>query len=250
MGYADLFERNRGILPEDQQERLRGAHVVMVGCGGVGGTVATILARTGVGRFTLIDPDDYEPSNTNRQIGCFADTMGRNKAQVVGEQIEGINPEARVEAIPGALPLDEIDAYIAGADLVFPAADDYPYSLMVFRRCRALGKPALLVVPAGYWATVTLIQPDGPSVEQLHGVPPMESYEDLQALLTSFEARLGETFYTTMGGWDPAYFVDRVEGDAPMAQLCPAVWTASSLGAMEVVKLLSGSARPVSAPRY
>lgn len=250
MGYADLFERNRGILPEDQQERLRGAHVLMVGCGGVGGTVATILARTGVGRFTLIDPDDYEPSNANRQIGCFADTMGRNKAEVVGELLEGINPEVRVEVIPGALPLDEIDGHVAAADLVFPAADDYPYSLMVFRRCRALGKPALLVVPAGYWATVTLIRPDGPSVEQLHGVPPMESYEDLQALLTSFEARLGETFYTTMGGWDPAYFVDRVEGDAPMAQLCPAVWTASSLGAMEVVKLLSGAARPVSAPRY
>ena len=250
MGYDDLFQRNRGILSAEQQERLRAAHVTMVGCGGVGGTVATILARSGVGRFTLIDPDDYEPSNATRQIGCFTAPLGRNKAEVVGELLAGINPEVQVETIPGKVPLDEIDAYVTASDLVFPAADDYPYSLMVFRRCRSLGRPALLVVPAGYWATVTLILPDGPSVERLHGVPPMEGYEDLQALLTSFEARLGETFYTTMGGWDPAYFVERVEGDAPMAQLCPSVWTASSLGALEVVKHLSGAARPVNTPRY
>ncbi len=250
MGYGDLFERNRGILTDEEQARLRSAHVLIVGCGGVGGTVATILARSGVGRFTLIDPDDYEPSNTNRQIGCFTDTLGRNKAEVVGELIGGINPETRVETIPGRVPLDEIDPYITAADLVFPAADDYPYSLMLFRRCRALGKPALLVVPAGYWATVTLIRPDGPSVERLHGVPPMETYEELQALLASFEGRLGEAFYTSMGGWRPEYFVDRVEGDVPMAQLCPAVWAASSLGALEVLKQLSGSARPVTTPRY
>jgi len=250
MRQGDLFERNRGILTPDQQQALREAHVLIVGAGGVGGTVATILARSGVGRFTLIDPDDYEPSNTNRQIACFADTMDRNKAEVVAEELRRIQPEIEVESVPGVVPLDEIDGRIEAADLVFPAADDYAYSLMVFRRCQALGRPALLVVPAGYWATVSLMLPGGPTVERLHGIPPMPDYDSLQALLASFDSRLAEVFYTTMGGWRDDYFVARVEGDAPMAQLCPAVWTASSLGALEVVKHLSGSARPVTAPRY
>ncbi len=250
MAYADLFERNRGILTPDQQERLRRTCVLVVGCGGVGGTVATILARSGVGQFLLVDPDDYEPSNANRQIGCFDHTMGRNKAEVVAELIRGINPEAQVQAVPDRIPLHEIDGWIEAADLVFPAADDYAYSLTVFRRCQALGRTALLVVPAGYWAVVTLIHPDGPPVERLHGVSPDLDYDRIQELLASFEGRLGEAFYTTMGGWREDYFVDRVEGDAPMSQLCPVVWTASSLGALELVKQITGSARPVATPRY
>jgi hypothetical protein len=250
MAYADLFERNRGVLTPEQQGRLRDACVLIVGCGGVGGTVATILARSGVGQFLLVDPDDYEPSNANRQIGCFDHTLGRNKAEVVGELIRGINPDARVQTVPDRIPLDELDGWVDAADVVFPAADDYAYSLMVFRRCRALRRTALLVVPSGFWSIVTLVHPDGPSVEQLHGVSPELGYDEIRSLLTSFEGRLGETFYTTMGGWRPEYFVDRVEGDAPMAQLCPVVWTASSLGALELVKQITGTARPVATPRY
>jgi len=250
MRYDDLFERNHGILTGDQQKRLRDARVLIVGAGGVGGTVATVLARSGVGRFTLLDPDDYEPTNANRQIACFSDTMGRNKAEVVGEELRRINPGVEVEAVAGVVPLDDIDSWIEAADLVFPAADDYAYSLVVFRRCQALGRPALLVVPAGYWATVSLVLPGGPTVERLHGIPPLPDYESLKQLLVSFDSRLAELFYTTMGGWRDDYFVGRVEADAAMAQLCPVVWTASSLGALEVVKHLTGSARPVTTPRY
>ena len=117
--YEDLFARNYGIFSEARQERLRRASVLIVGCGGIGGTVAIILARSGVGRFVLVDFDRYEPTNMNRQIACFADTLGRNKALVIGEQIEKINPEAVIEIHDRLLDHTRIASLIPGVDIVF-----------------------------------------------------------------------------------------------------------------------------------
>ena len=248
--YAHLFSRNRGVLSRDEQERLRRSRVLIVGCGGVGGTVATILARSGVGGFSLVDPDRYEPTNANRQIACFDHTWGRNKAEVIGETLRAINPLVETRVRETVIPVEEIDEWLRDCDLVFPAADDYAYSITVFRRARALGKPALLVVPAGLWAIVTLFEPGGPTLEHLHGVPPIAEYEALHAQLEKQESRYAAFFYRTLGGFERDYFTDYVENGAPVAQICPAVWLASSLGAYEVTKRLSGVAQPVSAPRY
>ena len=244
-----LFHRNRGVLSPDQQQRLRDTHVLVVGCGGIGGTVATLLARSGVGRFTLIDPDTYEPTNMNRQIGCFTDTLGRNKAEVIGELLTRIDPGIEVQTHDRIVPLEELDPLVQGADLVFPAADDYAYSISVFRKARAGDRPALMIVPAGYWATVAIFEPGGPTVERLHAVPDLPDYEALKALFGEWDSRVATAYYTTLGGWDEGYFVDHVEGTEPVAQIAPAVWTASSLGALEVVKYLTGSAPATVAPR-
>ncbi|MFH1436423.1 MAG: ThiF family adenylyltransferase [Pseudomonadota bacterium] len=250
MNYDDLFDRNYGVLTREQQERLHGSDVLIVGCGGIGGTVAIILARSGVGRFTLVDPDTYEPTNMNRQIGCFKDTLGRNKAEVVREDILRINPEARVEAHGGELPFSEIERLAAPSDLVFPAADDYAYSIMVFRRARKLRKPALMIVPAGLWSIVTIIRPSGPTVEDIHGVPPVGTYRELKEIFETRKYKLATLFYTTLGGWRKEYYRDFIESGLPPAQICPVVWLASSAGALEAVKLLSGKEKPVAAPWY
>jgi tRNA threonylcarbamoyladenosine dehydratase len=244
------FSRNLGVLAPDQQERLARSRVLIVGCGGVGGAVAAALARSGVGAFTLVDFDDFEPTNLNRQITCTGETLGRNKAEVLAEHLISINPDITVDAIPRLVDLADIDPLIEPADLVFPAADDYAYSLMVFRRTRALNKPALMVVPAGLWATVALISPRGPSPEHLHGVPHLAGYEELADLFGTWDSKIARSYYVTLGGWHRDYFVDHVADKVPIAQLCSSVWLASSLGALEVVKQLSGHTRATFAPRY
>jgi hypothetical protein len=244
------FSRNLGVLDSAQQQRLRRSRVLVVGCGGVGGTVAVELARSGVGRFTLVDFDDFEPTNLNRQIACTRDTLGRNKAEALAEHLRAIDDRIEVEAIPRRVDLADLDEHVEACDLVFPAADDYAYSLMVFRRARALDRPALMVVPAGLWATVALISPRSPSPEALHGVPQLAGYEELADLFRTWDSRIANHYYVTLGGWRRDYFVDHVEGRVPIAQICPAVWLASSLGALEVVKLLSGHSWPTFAPRY
>ena len=248
--YRDLFSRNYGIFTEAQQEKLRHARILIVGCGGIGGTVAIILARSGVSHFVLVEFDAYDPTNMNRQIACFNETIGRNKAEVIGEQILKINPEATVEIHKSFLSHNEIASLIPDADIVFPAADDFAFSILVFRDARRLGKTALLVVPSGTWANVCLISPSGPSVEKIEGVPKLETYEELKRMFQTRKYKLGTYDYPIRADWRIDYYRGFIEDDLPPTQLCPSVWICSSLGAMEVVKHLTGRWKPVVAPRY
>ncbi len=248
--YRDLFARNYGIFSEVEQEKLRRAKILIVGCGGIGGTVAIILARSGVGRFVLVDFDQYEPTNMNRQIVCFADTIGRNKAEVIGEQILKINPEAEVEIHDRLLNHAEIAVLITGVDIVFPAADDFAFSILIFRDAQRLGKMALLAVPSGTWANVCLISPHGPPVEDLEGVPKLKTYEELRCMFQTRKYKFGTYDYPLRADWRIDYYRGFIEDDLPPAQLCPSVWLCSSLAAVEVIKHLTGRWKPVVAPRY
>lgn len=248
--YSELFLRNRGILTDVQQDRLKRSRVLVVGCGGIGATVAVILARSGVGGFELVDYDSYEASNMNRQITCNTETLGRKKADVLRGEILKINPEAGVRSHPRLLSNQKVAALAKNCDLVFPAADDFAFSLMVFRDAARLGKTALFVVPSGTWANVSLIRPQGPSVEDIQGLPKLDSYEKYRELFEARRYRFGNLFYVQAAGWRKDYFRAFMDEDAPVAQLCPWVWTAASLGAAESVKHLSGMGRPVYSPRY
>lgn len=248
--YRDLFARNYGIFTEAEQERFRRACVLIVGCGGIGATVAVMLARSGVGRFILVEFDNYSTTNMNRQICCFTDTLGRNKAEVVSEHIRRINPEAEVEVHSRYLNHAELAQLIPRADLVFPAADDFAFSLMVFRDTQRLGKPALFVVPAGTWANVSIIYPDSPPVEAINGVPRLPTYEALQEMFAVRRYKFGTYFYVPLADWRIDYYRDFIEEGLPPTQICPAVWLCSALGALEILKVLSGKWRPVASPRY
>lgn len=248
--YEELFARNYGVFAAAEQERLRRASVLIVGCGGIGGTVALILARSGVGRFILVDFDVYSDSNMNRQIACYDDTLGRNKAEVLAEHIRRINPEAVVETHPRLLNHAEIAEIIPAVDIVFPAADDMAFSICVFRDCQRLGKPALFVVPSGTWANVAIIRPDGPDVEAVNGVPRLPTYAALKEMFAVRRYKFGTFFYVPHADWRIEYYRDFIERDRPPTQLCPVVWLCSSLGALEVLKVLSGKWAPVATPRY
>ena len=248
--YEELFARNYGVLSEQEQERLRKASILIVGCGGIGGTVALILARSGIEKFILVEFDAYDTTNMNRQISCFTDTLGRNKAEVIGEDIRRINPNAEVEIYPRLLNHAEIAQLIKKVDVVFPAADDFAFSILVFREAKRQGKPALFVVPSGTWANVSIIMPDGPSIEKVEGIPPLETYEQLKEMFRTRKYKLGTYFYTFLASWRIDYYRGFLDDDLPPTQLCPVVWICSSIGAFEVVKLISCKWKPVAAPRF
>ncbi len=116
------FSRTRLLLGDTAMTRLREARVAVFGIGGVGGYVCEALARSGVGALDLIDHDQVALTNLNRQIIATADTVGRDKVDVMRERILSINPEARVRVwktfvLPeniGEFPFGEYD-YAADA---------------------------------------------------------------------------------------------------------------------------------------
>ena len=79
-------------------DKLRAAHVCVVGIGGVGAWAAEALARSGVGALTLVDLDEVCATNINRQLHALTETVGRAKVEVMAERIRAINPDCRVMA--------------------------------------------------------------------------------------------------------------------------------------------------------
>jgi tRNA A37 threonylcarbamoyladenosine dehydratase len=105
---------------------IRRAHVAVIGIGGVGSWAAEALARSGVGRITLVDLDHIAESNINRQIHALDSTVGQAKVQAMRERILQINPRCAVSEVeefvepanwPGLLPTD-VDAVIDACDQV------------------------------------------------------------------------------------------------------------------------------------
>lgn len=96
---SDFYSRTRLLLQDDGLSRLRNAHVLVVGLGGVGGYAAEQLCRAGVGRLTLVDGDVVAPSNLNRQLIALRSSVGQPKAKLFKERFLDINPDCQVSAL-------------------------------------------------------------------------------------------------------------------------------------------------------
>ena len=94
------MSRTQLLLGDEQVEKLINKHVLVVGLGGVGGICAEMIARSGVGKMTIVDADTVDLSNTNRQIPALHSTAGKLKAEVMAERLKDINPELQLTVLP------------------------------------------------------------------------------------------------------------------------------------------------------
>lgn len=250
--YKLLFERNYGIFSEEEQERLRKAKILIIGSGGIGGVVAILLARSGFERITIYEFDTYSTSNINRQICCFEDTIGKNKAQVVKESIKQINPVAEVNVIDRPLMPEEIHSVIQQSDwdVIMPAADHWPLSVTMLDACVDHKVPAIMSYPAGALGRVCSFMPGGVYASECLTMPYKATYEELKVFMENPENRSVLHYYRKDGGWTKEWFDGFCEGKLPHPQIGPIVWITASLAAMEIIKIVSGRWKPVAAPYF
>lgn len=125
----DWKQRTRLLLGEEKSERLRQAHVLVVGVGGVGAYAAEMLCRAGVGRLTLVDADTVQPTNINRQLPALHSTLGQPKVEVLAARFRDINSEVELtvlpvflkdENIPQLLDADRYDFVVDAIDTLAP----------------------------------------------------------------------------------------------------------------------------------
>ena len=109
--YRSRFEGLGRVFGDDALDLLQRAHFCVVGVGGVGSWAAEACARSGIGRITLIDHDDIQPSNTNRQLHTLSDTVGRSKVEVLRERILAINPDCDCRAVDDLVTRGSIDKF-------------------------------------------------------------------------------------------------------------------------------------------
>jgi hypothetical protein len=120
--YAQLTARNRGLVSDEEQRRLRHTTILVAGCGSIGGAVVEPLVRLGAERLVLVEPDVYELHNLNRQQARLAD-VGRNKAQVLADRIGEVNPYADVRVDARGVTADNAADLVAGTGLIIDGVD-------------------------------------------------------------------------------------------------------------------------------
>ncbi|MEH6386899.1 tRNA cyclic N6-threonylcarbamoyladenosine(37) synthase TcdA [Pseudomonas profundi] len=139
-GIARLYG-NEGLA------RLRDSHVAIVGIGGVGSWAAEALARTGIGRITLIDLDEVCQTNTNRQLPALEGQIGRPKVDVMAERLRAINPDCQVSAIMDFVTESTLPQYITDElDAVADCIDSVNSKVALIAWCRRRRIP---IVTAG-----------------------------------------------------------------------------------------------------
>ncbi|MDB5959838.1 MAG: thiF family protein [Massilia sp.] len=131
--------------------RFSSAHVCVIGVGGVGSWIVEALARSAVGKLTLIDLDNVAESNINRQVQALSNTVGQAKIDALAERIHQINPECEVTRIEDFIGADNLDEMLGnkGFDYVIDAIDSAKAKAAVIAYCRDHQLPLLIIGGAG-----------------------------------------------------------------------------------------------------
>lgn len=131
--------------------RFRTAHICVIGVGGVGSWVVEALARSAIGRITMIDLDNLAESNINRQIHALTDTLGKAKVTALAERIAQINPYCVVTEIEDFLTADNLDDMIGSRnyDYIIDAIDNVPAKTALIAYCRQHGLKLVTIGSAG-----------------------------------------------------------------------------------------------------
>ena len=147
---SELFVRLAAMLGEEAMTRLSRAHIAVFGLGGVGGACAEALARSGVGKLTLVDSDSVSESNRNRQAIAFSSTVGMAKTDAASALLREINPAIGLctrQVFFNAETADTFD--FSEYDYVVDCIDTVTAKLLLIERCRAVGTPIVCCMGTG-----------------------------------------------------------------------------------------------------
>ena len=155
------------------QAKLLDARVLLVGAGGLGAPAALYLAAAGVGHLRIIDFDAVESSNLQRQVIHTTDRVGMPKVESAAVQIRALNPDVQVEAIDGALDVDNVASLLEGVDVVIDGTDTFEARYALNDAAVRLGVPVVHAGVFRFEGQLTVLAPGrGPCYRCLHPTPP------------------------------------------------------------------------------
>lgn len=213
MDDTQLLRYSRHILLNELgvegQERLLASHALVIGAGGLGSPVGLYLGSAGVGRITVVDHDEVDATNLQRQIAHNLARVGHPKAESIREAITAINPDPVITAIRQRADEALLDQLLPSADVVIDCTDNFTTRHLINRLCFRHAKP--LVSGAA-------IRMDG----QLSVYDPRDAASPCYACVFPPETAVEETRCATMGVF------------------APLVGIVGTMQAAEALKILSG----------
>ncbi len=246
MNYSEMFDRNIGVLTQDEQIKIRNKKVAIIGCGGMGGISAQIIARTGIGGVAVADPDKFEVVNINNQYTAFKSTIGKNKATVLGDFLRDINPEMDVVTFEEGLNESNVKEIIDSSDIIFDCVDfnELYYSYILNEAARKSKKYVLAPQAIGYGCSVLVFDPNGMTLNDYLGLRDGMSREEVNSVIIPPEK------------WAPIelpYIENEiiekvVTKKIPIPNIALAQTLAASMMSAEAIFILLGKRKPVVVP--
>lgn len=132
------FSRNELAIGKEGLDLLKNTTVAVLGIGGVGSFAAEALVRSGVGRLVLVDKDDVDITNVNRQIHALLSTVGQQKVELMRDRVKEINPDCEVIALKMFYTEETYEQFFSyGLDYVIDASDTVMYKIHIMKECLA-----------------------------------------------------------------------------------------------------------------
>jgi len=187
--YWEMTQRNRGLISIAEQETISKTIVCQAGVGGNADVLLT-LAQMGFQRFRIADPDTYDLSNLNRQLGGTFHTIGQKKVDVVATELKRMNPNTIVQVFPEGVTEENVGEFLHGAHIVIDGMDNLIIKKHLFDEARRNGQPVFSSPVIGWTACLAVFDPiRSPTFEDFFGQLP--STEDERE---KFGVRFGSMF--------------------------------------------------------
>jgi len=242
--YERAFVRNLGLVSPDEQQKLRATRVAIVGQGGVGGIHLVTLARLGIGKFTIADPDTFEVANFNRQYGATVSTIGQSKVKVMEKILHDINPEAELRMIE-SVTADNAAQFLDGADIFIDGIDAFEIDMrrLLFHEAARRGIYAVTAGPIGFSTAWLTFDPKGMSFDRYFDLSDgMDKAQKFAAFLA------GLVPVATHRGYMDISYVNMKQHVGPSASL--ACQLSAGVAAAEAIKIILNRGPIESAPHF
>lgn len=133
----EIYQRTELVIGKDNLEKIKRAKICICGIGGVGSYVLEALARIGVGNIVIIDNDNVDITNINRQLIATVDNVGNSKVEEAKKRINSINPEIKITAVKDFIDTTNVDNYVTDdCDYVVDAIDSVESKIAIIRACK------------------------------------------------------------------------------------------------------------------
>uniref|UniRef100_A0A7V6A1B7 HesA/MoeB/ThiF family protein n=1 Tax=Desulfobacca acetoxidans TaxID=60893 RepID=A0A7V6A1B7_9BACT len=225
--FPECYERNSPSLSAPEQLRLFDSSILVAGLGGLGGTLAVLLAGVGVGRFILADGDVFTLSNLNRQWLATYPSLGKNKARITAAHLYEINPALRAEAFPHYLDAENLPALLSQVQIAIDGLDNLTSRRALFVAAQTAGIPLVHGAVEDRFGQVTTLLPGDPdmySTIYADLIKEPEGSREILAPVAALTASLqAQEAIRLLLGKPPAYHgrLAHFDGDTGTLQLLP-----------------------------
>jgi molybdopterin/thiamine biosynthesis adenylyltransferase len=225
--FPECYERNFPCLSAADQLRLFQARVLVAGLGGLGGALAVLLARVGVGGFLLADGDVFTASNLNRQLLATRRTLGQSKARVTARHLKDLNPALEAEAVPQFLNEGNLKGYLSRVQAVVDGLDHMRARRQLATAAWEAGVPLVHGAVTGRFGQVaTLLPADASGLDRLLNVlavEPETGREVLAPTVTLVASLQVQEAVRVLLGQPPAYqgHLAHFDGDTGRLEIIP-----------------------------